>query len=81
MKENFVEARLKQIPWTKNSKIDELAHLASSIGDWLSREVIMQMKLLPQMEMGSEREEVDWRTEFRTNFQEGKLPLDPMQAQ
>lgn len=33
MKENFVEIRLKQAPRVENSKVNELAHLANSLGD------------------------------------------------
>lgn len=67
-KENFMEVRLKQVPRVKYSKANNLTCLASSLGDWLTREVMMQMELLLQVETKPELEEINWRIKFMTYF-------------
>lgn len=78
MKEHFVEVGLKQVLRGDNSRVDELARLANSLEEWTAREVMMQVELLPQVELEPDLEEADWRTEFFMYFREGRLPSDPM---
>lgn len=45
-----MEMRLQQVPQAKNHQVDELARLTSSLGEWITQEIVAQMELLPYLE-------------------------------
>ncbi|XP_075481102.1 uncharacterized protein LOC142521806 [Primulina tabacum] len=80
-KEIFTELVFKQIPREENEGADALAKMASSLNSWKSRDVVVQVELLPSLDAPSpEPEDQDWRAELLGYIKNGVLPRDPKKA-
>ncbi|XP_073153648.1 uncharacterized protein [Henckelia pumila] len=61
----FDEVMFEQIPRENNEKSDHLAKMASSLHNWKTREVVVQVELTPSTELAPlAQEESDWRKEL-----------------
>ncbi|XP_075473886.1 uncharacterized protein LOC142504933 [Primulina tabacum] len=56
--------------------------MAGTMGSWKTRDVVFQVELTPHTSSPTvEQEEEDWRTVITDYSKEGKLPVDPREAQ
>ncbi|XP_073120297.1 uncharacterized protein [Henckelia pumila] len=77
----FDEVLFEQIPREGNEKADYLAKMASSLHNWKTREVVVQVELTPSTELAPlAQEESDWRKELLDYMEKGELPKDPKKA-
>ncbi|XP_073131758.1 uncharacterized protein [Henckelia pumila] len=68
----FDEVMFEQIPRENNEKADSLVKMASSLHNWKTREVVVQVELTPSTELAPlTQEESDWRKELLEYMERG----------
>lgn len=76
-----MEVMLKHVPREENHKADELALLISSLGEWIARDVVIQVELLPHIEITKESKEDEWRMEFLCISRKAGYQLIPFEIE
>ncbi|XP_073270718.1 uncharacterized protein [Primulina huaijiensis] len=80
-RELFTELVFKQIPREENEGADSLAKMASSLHNWKSRDMVVQVELSPSLHYPSPKaEDNDWRSELLDYMKNGMLPKDKKKA-
>lgn len=80
-KGEFSEIILRQVRREENKMVDKLARMTNALTSWTSQDMVLQVKLRPQIhsaEIGESLtlDSIDWQLDLLTFLRREELPLD-----